>query len=137
MCTCTYAINRSIIQLIKYILPFNLPIHDHSCQAGQDRVYRFALSGQTVDILVVDGNLSKISLLLMHRLIGSFPIRGLHVSIGWFDLFAHFGDPGLEHKETLETGASAAAAGGFIGCFVGAQYPTGPVFQISDRVYGQ
>ncbi len=37
----------------------------------------------------------------------------LHISPGWVDLFAHFGDPGYEFKETLETGAAAAAAGGF------------------------
>lgn len=37
----------------------------------------------------------------------------LHVSAGWMDCFANFCDPGLEHKETLETGANAAAAGGF------------------------
>ncbi|MEO7483247.1 MAG: dihydroorotase [Ferruginibacter sp.] len=37
----------------------------------------------------------------------------LHVSIGWMDVFSFFGEPGYEHKETLETGAAAAAAGGF------------------------
>lgn len=69
--------------------------------------------GQTVDILVVDGNLSKISPAIDAQADRIISYPGLHVSIGWFDLFAHFGDPGLEHKETLETGASAAAAGGF------------------------
>lgn len=43
---------------------------------------------------------------------------GLHVSPGWVDVFAHFNDPGYEFKETLETGASAAAAGGFTHVFV-------------------
>ncbi|MFN5135112.1 MAG: dihydroorotase [Chitinophagaceae bacterium] len=38
---------------------------------------------------------------------------GLHVSPGWMDLFAHFADPGLEYKETIETGIAAAAQGGF------------------------
>ena len=37
----------------------------------------------------------------------------LHVSAGWFDLQAHFCDPGLEHKEDLYTGAQTAAAAGF------------------------
>ena len=37
----------------------------------------------------------------------------LHVSVGWFDLQAHFGDPGLEHKEDLRSGSQTAAAGGF------------------------
>lgn len=39
--------------------------------------------------------------------------KNLHVSVGWMDCFANFCDPGQEQKETLETGANAAAAGGF------------------------
>lgn len=38
---------------------------------------------------------------------------GLAVSPGWVDVFANFCDPGYEHKESLETGAAAAAAGGY------------------------
>ncbi|MBC8034693.1 MAG: dihydroorotase [Chitinophagaceae bacterium] len=38
---------------------------------------------------------------------------GLHVSPGWIDIFSNFNDPGHEYKETLESGARAAAAGGF------------------------
>src|SRR3954466_2707999 len=37
----------------------------------------------------------------------------LIVSPGWIDVFANFADPGFEHKETLESGAAAAIAGGF------------------------
>jgi dihydroorotase len=40
-------------------------------------------------------------------------VDGLHVSTGWMDCFANFCDPGQEFKETLESGANAAAAGGF------------------------
>lgn len=40
------------------------------------------------------------------------------VSIGWVDTFANFCDPGIEYKETLETGSAAAAAGGFTQVFV-------------------
>jgi dihydroorotase len=39
--------------------------------------------------------------------------KDLYVSPGWVDIFAHFADPGYEYKETLETGAAAAAAGGY------------------------
>ncbi|MDB5222088.1 MAG: dihydroorotase, multifunctional complex type [Chitinophagaceae bacterium] len=39
--------------------------------------------------------------------------KNLHVSVGWMDCFANFCDPGNEHKETLETGSKAAAAGGY------------------------
>lgn len=37
----------------------------------------------------------------------------LHVSIGWLDLFATFGDPGTEYKEDIISGLNAAAHGGF------------------------
>lgn len=40
-------------------------------------------------------------------------VEGLCVSIGWMDCFANFCDPGEEYKETLQSGAKAAAAGGF------------------------
>lgn len=40
-------------------------------------------------------------------------LPGLHVSPGWIDVFANFCDPGYEYKESLESGANAAAAGGF------------------------
>ncbi|MCI0751241.1 MAG: dihydroorotase, partial [Flammeovirgaceae bacterium] len=39
--------------------------------------------------------------------------EGMILSTGWFDLGTFVGDPGLEHKEDLESGAKAAAAGGF------------------------
>ncbi|MFD2246977.1 dihydroorotase [Pontibacter ruber] len=38
---------------------------------------------------------------------------GLCVSAGWVDMFAFTGEPGLEHKEDLESLAASAAAGGF------------------------
>lgn len=43
---------------------------------------------------------------------------GLHVSPGWVDVFANFADPGYEYKETLASGAAAAAAGGYTDVFV-------------------
>ena len=38
---------------------------------------------------------------------------GCLLSAGWFDLRANFCDPGLEHKEDIESGSRAAMAGGF------------------------
>lgn len=37
----------------------------------------------------------------------------LCVSTGWVDMQATFGEPGFEHKETIESGLNCAAAGGF------------------------
>jgi dihydroorotase len=39
--------------------------------------------------------------------------EGMKLSIGWFDLGTSIPDPGYEHKEDLESGMRAAAAGGF------------------------
>ncbi len=40
---------------------------------------------------------------------------GMLLSTGWFDLGTYVGDPGLEHKEDLDSVHQAAAAGGFTG----------------------
>ena len=42
-----------------------------------------------------------------------FKADGLLVAPGLVDLHAHLREPGLEYKETIETGTAAAAAGGF------------------------
>lgn len=42
-----------------------------------------------------------------------FDGKGAFVSPGWMDMHVHLREPGLEHKETIETGCAAAAAGGF------------------------
>jgi dihydroorotase len=39
--------------------------------------------------------------------------KGRYVMPGFIDLHVHLRDPGYEYKETIETGAMAAAAGGF------------------------
>jgi dihydroorotase len=39
--------------------------------------------------------------------------KGMILSTGWFDLGTSIPDPGLEHKEDLQSGAAAAQAGGF------------------------
>ena len=43
---------------------------------------------------------------------------GMKLSVGWFDLGTFIGDPGLEHKEDIESASKAAAAGGFTGMAV-------------------
>jgi dihydroorotase len=42
-----------------------------------------------------------------------FDAGGAFVSGGWMDMHVHFREPGFEHKETIKTGCSAAAFGGF------------------------
>jgi dihydroorotase len=70
-------------------------------------------SGKRMDILVVDGQLSKID----NKIEDADAIRiesaDLHVSMGWVDLKADFCDPGMEHKETIQSGLDAASMGGY------------------------
>lgn len=70
--------------------------------------------GKTMDILVENGIISSVKKSIEKK-VKTFKHGGLHVSPGWFDLHANFRDPGFEHQETLETGAAAAAQGGFTG----------------------
>jgi dihydroorotase len=69
--------------------------------------------GQVKDILIIDGKISSIADQVTEDAGEIITAPNLHVSIGWMDVFSHFADPGYEHKETLASGAAAAAAGGF------------------------
>lgn len=70
-------------------------------------------NGLTKDILIDNGIIAAISDAITDAAATKIEQPGLHVSIGWMDIFSHFCDPGFEYRETLETGAHAAAAGGF------------------------
>ncbi len=70
-------------------------------------------NGFTKDILIDNGVIAAIGEGITDKEATLIQQPGLHVSIGWMDIFSHFCDPGLEYRETLETGANAAAAGGF------------------------
>lgn len=75
-------------------------------------------NGTIRDIVVENGRITAIGAELSATADKVVRHPGLHVSPGWVDIFSHFCDPGYEHKETLETGAAAAAAGGFTDVFV-------------------
>ncbi|HTI10690.1 MAG TPA: dihydroorotase [Puia sp.] len=74
--------------------------------------------GTIRDILIEDGTIRAIGANLPAEADTIVRYPGLYVSPGWVDIFSHFCDPGYEHKETLETGANAAAAGGYTDVFV-------------------
>ncbi len=71
------------------------------------------INGQIKDIFIKDGKISIIADAINEKADQLITHDGLCVSIGWMDMFADFGDPGFEQKESIETGAKAAAAGGF------------------------
>ncbi len=82
-------------------------------------VDRTSLHNGTIrDILVENGRITAIGNDLSENADTIIHQPGLCVSPGWVDIFSHFGDPGYEHKETLVTGAAAAAAGGYTDVFV-------------------
>lgn len=72
-----------------------------------------SFNGQTADILISKGTISSIGKNLKAKAGKTIELEGLHVSPGWMDIFTDFADPGYEYRETLESGAKAAAAGGF------------------------
>ncbi|HSR40143.1 MAG TPA: dihydroorotase, partial [Phnomibacter sp.] len=74
---------------------------------------RSDLNGKTTDILIENGSIAAIGDLTAPAGCRVVEGSGLLVSPGFTDIFSHFCDPGLEYKETLETGAAAAAAGGY------------------------
>ncbi len=77
-----------------------------------------ALNGQVTDLLTDGEQIIKIAPHITETADEVIEATGLTVSPGWVDIFAHFCDPGYEYKETLETGAAAAAAGGYTHVFV-------------------
>jgi dihydroorotase len=71
-------------------------------------------AGKKVDILIEGGKIAEIKKSIAPKTNYKI-IEGeeLCVSNGWVDMQTVFCDPVLEHKETIETGLKAAAAGGF------------------------
>ena len=64
------------------------------------------------DILIVNGIIKSISDLIdFEGTVLSSP--NLKVSLGWMDTRANYCDPGMEHKEDLESGANLAMSSGF------------------------
>ncbi len=74
-------------------------------------------NGQITDVLIEGQIITKIAPIITEPADETIEANGLFVSPGWIDIFAHFCDPGYEYKENIETGANAAAAGGFTQVF--------------------
>ena len=78
-----------------------------------------------MDVFIKNGKIEKIakSIKSCKESVASgkeieYSAQNLHLSPGWFDLHANFSEPGNEQKETLESGSSAAAKGGFTGVMI-------------------
>jgi dihydroorotase len=66
-----------------------------------------------VDVLIRDGHIEAIGTGLDDADTTRFDARNAIVAPGFIDMHVHLREPGIEHAETIETGAKAAAAGGF------------------------
>ncbi len=65
------------------------------------------------DLLIRDGKIAAIGEALNADGAEVFDASGCIVAPGFIDLHVHFREPGFEYKETIESGARAAVAGGF------------------------
>lgn len=65
------------------------------------------------DVLIRDGRVAAIDENIRAENAEVFDASGLIVAPGLIDLHVHLREPGFEYKETIETGARAAVAGGF------------------------
>jgi len=65
------------------------------------------------DVLIRDGAIAGVGADLEAAGAEIFDATGLVVTPGFIDMHVHLREPGFEHAETIETGARAAAAGGF------------------------
>ena len=79
---------------------------------------RSPFNGQRKDLLIEDGIISDINTAIATDADKIIDSPELIVSSGWVDVFAHFNEPGYEHRETIETGIEAGMAGGYTHLFL-------------------
>jgi len=68
---------------------------------------------RTANVLIRDGVIDAVGPDVTADGVPTYDATGKLISPGWMDMHVHFREPGQEHKETIATGARAAAAGGF------------------------
>ena len=68
---------------------------------------------ESLDLLLVDGIIDKLGKSVSSTSAETIDLTGKVIAPGFIDMHVHLREPGFEHKETILTGCSAAAAGGF------------------------
>lgn len=86
---------------------------------------------RTDDVVVIGGRIASIGASIPKNW-PTVDASGLIVCPGLIDMHVHLREPGGEHKETIETGSRAAAAGGFTG--VACMPNTAPAIDNADTL---
>ncbi len=69
---------------------------------------------EIVDLAIINGRIADLSAIRNPQSeVEEIDAKGLVVAPGLIDMHVHLREPGFSHKETIESGARAAAAGGF------------------------
>ena len=87
------------------------------------------------DLHIIDGKIVQISSsekLADNQTADVYEATGSVVAPGLIDMHVHLREPGFEHKETIETGTAAAAAGGFTS--VACMANTSPVIDTPEKI---
>lgn len=84
------------------------------------------------DLLIKDQVIVEVAKKIRKKADKVIDAAGCYVMPGLIDMHVHLRDPGLTHKETIQTGSQAAAHGGFT--TIVAMPNTKPVIDCKDRV---
>lgn len=87
---------------------------------------------ETGDILIKDGVIAKTGKSIKEKADRQIDASGCYIMPGFIDMHVHLRDPGFTQKETVETGAQAAARGGYTTIF--AMPNTKPVADRADVI---
>lgn len=69
---------------------------------------------ESMDIAIVDGRFERIGhQLSSNKTYEVIDLKDKVIAPGFIDMHVHLREPGFEHKETIETGCTSAASGGF------------------------
>jgi dihydroorotase len=118
---------------------------DKGGNLGMSRTYDLILKGGTVvnqdgegarDVAVSEGRIAAIGDLTSASAGETIDCRGLHVLPGVIDSHTHMREPGLTHKEDLESGSRAAVLGGVTAVFEmpNTEPPTTTADALADKV---
>ena len=96
----------------------------------------YNLVEESVDIGIAKGQIAKIGSLSRFNAKHTFKAKGLHILPGLIDTQVHFREPGMEHKENIESGSRSALLGGITAFFdmPNTQPPTVTMEALQDKL---